>query len=100
VAVNIRDKAWMASSRAMRPAAASLASASAAPKRLDLKGYIVLDHYDLLSQFTAEMTGWIADGRIKWRDTVIDGLENAPGAFLGLFSGDNVGKMLVKLTDG
>jgi NADPH-dependent curcumin reductase CurA len=68
-------------------------------KRLDLKGYIVLDHYDLLSQFTAEMTGWIADGRIKWRDTVIDGLENAPGAFLGLFSGDNVGKMLVKLTN-
>ena len=67
--------------------------------RLSLRGYIVLDHYDLLPEFTAAMTGWIAEGRIKWRDTVVEGLDNAPGAFLGLFSGDNVGKMLVKLGD-
>jgi NADPH-dependent curcumin reductase CurA len=65
--------------------------------RLSLRGYIVLDHYDLLPAFTAEMTKWIAEGRIKWRDTVVEGLDNAPKAFLGLFSGDNVGKMLVKL---
>jgi NADPH-dependent curcumin reductase CurA len=65
--------------------------------RLSLRGFIVLDHYDLLPEFTAAMTGWIADGRVKWRDTVVEGLDNAPKAFLGLFSGDNVGKMLVRL---
>jgi NADPH-dependent curcumin reductase CurA len=65
--------------------------------RLSLRGYIVLDHYDLLPEFTAQMTKWIADGRIRWRDTVVEGLDNAPKAFLGLFSGDNIGKMLVKL---
>jgi NADPH-dependent curcumin reductase CurA len=65
--------------------------------RLSLRGYIVLDHYDLLPEFTAQMTKWIADGRIRWRDTVVEGLDNAPKAFLGLFSGDNTGKMLVKL---
>lgn len=65
--------------------------------RLSLRGFIVLDHYDLLPEFTTAMAGWIAEGRIKWRDTVIEGLDNAPEAFLGLFSGNNTGKMLVKL---
>lgn len=68
-------------------------------KSLSLQGYLVINHFDLLAEFTAEMTKWIADGRVKWRDTVIEGLENAPQAFLGLFSGDNVGKMLVKVAD-
>ncbi len=47
----------------------------------------------------ARWPGWLAAGRIKSRDTVVEGLENAPKAFLGLFSGDNTGKMLVKLAD-
>jgi NADPH-dependent curcumin reductase CurA len=67
--------------------------------RLSLRGFIVLDHYDLLPEFIAAMTGWIGEGRIKWRDTVVEGLENAPKAFLGLFSGENTGKMLVRLED-
>jgi NADPH-dependent curcumin reductase CurA len=46
------------------------------------------------------MTCRIVEGRIKSRDTVVEGLENAPKAFIGLFSGDNTGKMLVKLADG
>lgn len=66
-------------------------------KRISLRGYIVLDHTDLLPEFTGEMTKWIADGSIKWRDTVVEGLDSAPAAFLGLFSGENVGKMLVKI---
>ena len=66
-------------------------------KRLSLRGYIVLDHYDLLPEFTTAMTGWLTEGRIKWRETVVEGLDNAPKAFLGLFAGDNIGKMLVRL---
>jgi NADPH-dependent curcumin reductase CurA len=43
------------------------------------------------------MGGWIAEGRIKWEETVFDGVEKAPDAFIGLFTGSNTGKMLVKL---
>ena len=43
------------------------------------------------------MGAWIAAGKIKWHETIIAGIENAPQAFIGLFKGDNVGKMLVKL---
>jgi NADPH-dependent curcumin reductase CurA len=67
--------------------------------RISVRGFIVLDHYDLLPEFTSQMTTWIAEGRIKSRDTVVEGLDKAPDAFLGLFSGENTGKMLVKLGD-
>jgi NADPH-dependent curcumin reductase CurA len=66
-------------------------------KRLMIKGFIVSDHLDRGQAFTAEMSEWIRAGRIRWRETVVDGIESAPDAFLGLFRGDNVGKMLVRL---
>jgi NADPH-dependent curcumin reductase CurA len=47
--------------------------------------------------FYADMGQWISQGKIKWQETVVDGIENAPKAFLGLFTGANVGKMLVRL---
>jgi NADPH-dependent curcumin reductase CurA len=69
-------------------------------KRLTLTGFIVSDHSDRLPQFYADMGAWIADGKIKWEETIIDGIENAPAAFLGLFKGENTGKMLVRLGPG
>jgi NADPH-dependent curcumin reductase CurA len=66
-------------------------------KRLTLKGFIVGDHYDMLPQFRADMQGWIANGEIKWKETIFEGLDSAPSAFIGLFTGDNIGKMLVKI---
>jgi NADPH-dependent curcumin reductase CurA len=66
-------------------------------KRLTLQGFLVIDHWDLLPEFSTQMSTWIADKRVKWRETVIKGLDRAPQAFLGLFRGDNVGKMLVDL---
>jgi NADPH-dependent curcumin reductase CurA len=69
-------------------------------KRITMQGYIILDHLDLVPEFNREMIGWLKDGKIKSRDTVVEGLENAPRAFIGLFSGENTGKMLVKLADG
>jgi NADPH-dependent curcumin reductase CurA len=67
-------------------------------KRLTLKGYIISDHYDRLPQFYADMKTWIDAGKIKWRETILEGLKNAPKAFIGLFKGDNVGKMLVQIS--
>jgi NADPH-dependent curcumin reductase CurA len=66
-------------------------------RRLTLRGFIVSDHYDRLPQFYADMGKWIDQGKIKWRETIIEGIENAPRAFIGLFKGDNLGKMLVKV---
>jgi NADPH-dependent curcumin reductase CurA len=66
-------------------------------KRLTLKGFIISDHLDRLPQFYADMGKWIAEGRIKWKETIIDGIENAPKAFIGLFKGENFGKMLVRI---
>jgi NADPH-dependent curcumin reductase CurA len=66
-------------------------------KRLLLRGFLVSDHGDLLPEFTREVGGWLSDGRIVVRETFVDGLENAPEAFLGLLRGDNTGKMVVRL---
>jgi NADPH-dependent curcumin reductase CurA len=43
------------------------------------------------------MAKWVGEGKIKWKETIIEGIENAPKAFLGLFKGENFGKMLVKI---
>jgi len=67
-------------------------------KQLRLEGFIVSSHYDLLPTFIKDMSGWIAQGKVKWRETVEEGIENAPAAFLKLFKGENLGKMLVKLS--
>lgn len=67
-------------------------------KRLTMRGFIVTDHAALRPAFHEEMRALIAAGRMKWQHTVVDGLERAPSAFLSLFEGKNVGKMLVRLT--
>jgi NADPH-dependent curcumin reductase CurA len=67
-------------------------------KRLTLQGFLVTDYWDLRDEFSNQMAGWITEGRVKWRETIVNGLDRAPQAFLGLFRGDNVGKMLVDLT--
>ena len=66
-------------------------------KQLTMQGFIVIDHYDKLQQFYSDMGKWIAEGKIKSKETVVDGLNNAPKAFIGLFKGENFGKMIVKI---
>ena len=66
-------------------------------KRLTLRGFIVTDHADAASEFYRRASGWVADGSVRWRETVVDGLDHAVDAFLGLHRGDNTGKMLVRL---
>ncbi len=65
--------------------------------RLTIKGFIVTDHVGLTPQFLTDMIGWTKAGKMKWEETVYDGIERAPEAFLALFTGDNFGKMLVRL---
>jgi NADPH-dependent curcumin reductase CurA len=72
---------------------------AAVEKSLTLQGFISSNHLDLLPAFTHDMQQWISEGRIKWRETVVDGLENAPKAFIGIFAGENFGKMLVKVAE-
>jgi NADPH-dependent curcumin reductase CurA len=66
-------------------------------KSIKMQGFIVANYWDMREQFRAEMTRWIEGGAIKWEETVENGIERAPQAFLNLFSGGNTGKMLVKL---
>ena len=66
-------------------------------KSLRIQGFIVTQFMGLKDQFVQDMAGWIGEGRLSWQETVVEGVENAPAAFLGLFTGANVGKMLVKL---
>ena len=68
-------------------------------KQLTMQGFIISEHYDRLTQFYGDMGKWIAEGRIKWKETIVEGLQNAPAALIGLFKGDNFGKMIVKVGD-
>jgi NADPH-dependent curcumin reductase CurA len=65
--------------------------------RIQLKGFIVFDYFPRMAEFYAQMAPWVANGTVKSRETVVEGLENTPDAFLGLFKGENTGKMLVRL---
>ncbi|MEO1028964.1 MAG: NADP-dependent oxidoreductase [Pseudomonadota bacterium] len=66
-------------------------------KSLHLQGFIVSNHADMAPQFAADMAGWISSGQLKYQETVHEGIENMPRAFMGLFEGGNLGKMLVKV---
>jgi len=66
-------------------------------KQLKLQGFIVSTHADMQPAFLADMAKWIAGGQMKYEETVMAGIEKAPEAFLGLFTGANTGKMLVKI---
>ncbi|WBB80043.1 NADP-dependent oxidoreductase [Micromonospora sp. WMMD882] len=66
-------------------------------KQLTLRGFLVLSYEHLREQFVQEMSGWLRDGRLRYDETVVDGLAQAPEAFIGLLRGENLGKMLVRL---
>lgn len=65
--------------------------------RAKVQGFIITDHIDKLPQFFAEVGPLVASGKVKYQETVVDGLANAPRAFMGLLRGENAGKMVVKL---
>jgi len=68
------------------------------PKRLRIEGFESSDRPEMMATFRARMHQWINEGKLHLKDTVVEGIENAPRAFLGLFTGENLGKMLVRLS--
>jgi hypothetical protein len=66
-------------------------------KRLTMKGFIVRDWLDRQGEFETEVGGYFKAGKLKHRETVVNGIDQAVDAFISLFEGKNVGKMVVKL---
>ena len=66
--------------------------------RAMIKGFIVLDHYDRFPAFLQECAPLVASGRLKYREDIVDGLESAPSALIGLFEGRNFGKLIVRVS--
>ena len=62
------------------------------------EGFIVSKYNNLNEQFLNDMKSWIESGKLSWQETILEGIDNAPKAFMNLFSGENTGKMLVKLS--
>ncbi|MGE3142044.1 MAG: NADP-dependent oxidoreductase [Hyphomonadaceae bacterium] len=67
------------------------------PKRIRLEGFEIADHWDARPEFLADMGRWIRAGKMQCLETVHEGLEHAPQAFIDLFDGGNLGKMLVQI---
>jgi NADPH-dependent curcumin reductase CurA len=65
--------------------------------RLTMKGFVFYEFEPLRAQFLSDMKRWLKEGRIQYRSTILQGIEQAPAALIGLFSGTNTGKMLVQL---
>ena len=69
-------------------------------KRVNMRGFIVTDHAGMQNAFLAEVGAALRDGRLHYRETFVDGIENMPEAFIGLLRGENTGKMVVRLNGG
>jgi len=67
-------------------------------KRLDIRGFIVWDFAEQEKEFVETMGAWIRDGRVKYREDIVDGLENAPRTFMGLLEGKNFGKQIIRVS--
>jgi len=67
-------------------------------RRIKMQGFIIFDDYGhRYGEFASQMGAWLKEGRIKFREDLVDGLENAPQAFIGLLEGRNFGKLVVRV---
>jgi NADPH-dependent curcumin reductase CurA len=71
---------------------------TALKQRVKIQGFIIFDHFRQLPAFRAEMSAWVREGRMKHREQVIEGLENAPRGLIGLLEGENFGKLVVHVS--
>lgn len=68
-------------------------------RRLTVRGFIIFDHHHRIPDFTRDVSGWLQEGRIVYREDIVDGIDNTVDAFLGLLRGENFGKLVVKISD-
>ena len=68
-------------------------------KRILIQGFIIVDHYDQFEQFQKDMVQWLNEGKLKYKEHIVNGIENAPQAFLDMFNSKNFGKLIVKVND-
>ncbi|USD23645.1 NADP-dependent oxidoreductase [Microbulbifer variabilis] len=66
-------------------------------KRLKIQGFIIFDQYERFGDFIIGLSHWVGEGRIKYREDLVEGLEKAPRALMGLLQGENFGKVVVRL---
>ena len=66
--------------------------------RLTVRGFIVIDYLPRAREALTDLGGWIAEGRIQWKDHVVEGLDQAPDALQRLFRGDHDGKLVVRVS--
>ena len=66
---------------------------------LTIRGFIVYDFRDQFDRFFGEVSGWIRDGRIRYREDIVDGFRNTPVAFAGMLKGNNFGKLIIHIGD-
>ncbi|MTJ80636.1 MAG: NADP-dependent oxidoreductase [Telmatospirillum sp.] len=77
-----------------------LLAATLLSRRIRMEGFIIMQDYGhRIGEFTAQMGQWVGDGKVKYREDVVDGLENAPDAFIGLLAGQNFGKLVIRVAD-
>jgi len=69
-------------------------------QRVKVQGFIIFDHAHRMRAFREDMSRWLAEGRVHYREEVIDGLENAPRGLIGLLRGENFGKLVVRVAEG
>lgn len=67
--------------------------------RLHIQGFIVTDRWNRFGDFVKEVGGYIRSGRLKYREDIVEGLENAPATFMGLLQGENFGKQLIRVSE-
>lgn len=68
-------------------------------KRALIKGFLVGDYQQRQAEFVNDVSQWLQEGKLKYKEDVVEGLENAPHAFIGLLQGKNFGKLIVKISD-
>jgi NADPH-dependent curcumin reductase CurA len=67
-------------------------------QRLTIRGFIVIDYLPRAREAFADLGQWIAEGRLRWKDHVVEGLEAAPDALQRLFTGNHDGKLVVRIS--
>lgn len=66
-------------------------------RRIEIRGFIVIDFMEKFAEGSMQLAQWVIEGKLKHRETIVEGLENAPVAVNRLFDGENIGKLVVKV---